>query len=82
MLIDHTWLVLRGLKNNWIQLVEHQFDVLPKSSVIKRNTTKTAPKAPVADQEEESKEETDDSDEDDSDDDDSDDDDNDDDDEN
>ncbi|KAA1077295.1 hypothetical protein PGT21_002226 [Puccinia graminis f. sp. tritici] len=38
MSIEDTWLVLRGLKNKWIELVEHKFDSLPKSvAVRKRN---------------------------------------------
>ncbi|PLW43252.1 hypothetical protein PCASD_07000 [Puccinia coronata f. sp. avenae] len=37
-----TWRVLRGLKENWIQLVEHQFDTLPPStSTRKRKRGKT-----------------------------------------
>ncbi|OAV97512.1 hypothetical protein PTTG_01315 [Puccinia triticina 1-1 BBBD Race 1] len=39
--LETCWLILRGLKNNWIELVEHHFDVCrKKSSAPKRKGTK------------------------------------------
>ncbi|OAV95622.1 hypothetical protein PTTG_06264 [Puccinia triticina 1-1 BBBD Race 1] len=32
MKIKETWLVLRGLKNNWIELKKHNFDATSKQS--------------------------------------------------
>ncbi|KAI7962078.1 hypothetical protein MJO28_000172 [Puccinia striiformis f. sp. tritici] len=36
MPIEVTWLVLRGLKNKWIELVEHDFNVLPQSTTVRK----------------------------------------------
>jgi ribosomal protein L12E/L44/L45/RPP1/RPP2 len=36
MTIEDTWLVLQGLKNKWIELVEHKFDSLPKSVAVRK----------------------------------------------
>ena len=34
--IQATWLVLRGLKNNWITLVEHRFETPPKRTSVRK----------------------------------------------
>ncbi|KAA1101070.1 hypothetical protein PGT21_006055 [Puccinia graminis f. sp. tritici] len=39
MSIEVTWLVLRGLKNKWIELVEHQFDMPAKRPTERKNNT-------------------------------------------
>ncbi|KAA1132797.1 hypothetical protein PGTUg99_015609 [Puccinia graminis f. sp. tritici] len=39
MSIEVTWLVLHGLKNKWIELVEHQFDVPAKRPTERKNNT-------------------------------------------
>ncbi|PLW28058.1 hypothetical protein PCANC_26462 [Puccinia coronata f. sp. avenae] len=39
--INSTWCVLRGLKNNWIKLVEHQFDELLVSTSIRKRKGQT-----------------------------------------
>ncbi|PLW27982.1 hypothetical protein PCANC_23037 [Puccinia coronata f. sp. avenae] len=43
MKIEQTWLVLRGLKNKWIELVEHQFDTLPPSTSLRKSKQNAAP---------------------------------------
>jgi hypothetical protein len=37
-----TWRVLRGLKNSWIELVEHQFDAPPKRTSEKTSLGKSS----------------------------------------
>lgn len=44
--IQATWLVLRGLKNNWIQLVEHHAEVAPKQNT-KRTQKSTTIQSPT-----------------------------------
>jgi hypothetical protein len=58
---DETWLVLRGLKNKWIQLVEHQFDSLPRSTTVRKGKAPAA-KPTVAREEEDEDEDDDDDD--------------------
>ncbi|KAA1128647.1 hypothetical protein PGTUg99_019490 [Puccinia graminis f. sp. tritici] len=59
MSIDDTWLVLRGLKNKWIDLVEHQFDSLPKPTHARKQQKQkeTGASATIAREEEKEEEE-------------------------
>jgi ribosomal protein L12E/L44/L45/RPP1/RPP2 len=61
--IETTWLVLRGLKNKWIELIEHQSDEAPKNPVVRKckvsamESTRTPQQTNANDSEEEEEEE-------------------------